>query len=380
MVMDYEGRILGVAGATGEKTQSRAFNRATMAKRQTGSSIKPLSVYSPGIELDKITYSTVYDDTPPFKLRGEPWPNNYSGTYTDQPTTIANGLERSLNTIAAGVVKDLGYNTCFDFAKERYHLENLIDEPEDETEKSDRDVGSMALGGVNGLTLREMTAAFAAFGNGGLYYEPYSYYKVEDNDGNVLLENAPTPDRAISSDTAWVMNRMMTQVIDGSQGTARSARFRSGMELFAKTGTAGNDTLGSTDAWLIGGSPYYVTGSWYGFDKMKDIGSAVTTGAVAGWKMVMSLIHKHLDNAKFDADPNVVTRTYCADSGLLAGAGCSHTGTGYYKKSNIPTTCDGRHGGGGEDETPPPDDTSSSSSSSSSSSRISSTSSTGCSR
>lgn len=81
----------------------------------------------------------------------------------------------------------------------------------------------MALGGVNGLTLREMTAAFATFGNGGLYYEPYSYYKVEDNNGNVLLENSPTPDRAISSDTAWVMNRMMTQVIDGSQGTARGS-------------------------------------------------------------------------------------------------------------------------------------------------------------
>ncbi len=321
-----------------------------MAYRQTGSSIKPLTVYSPGIELDKITYSTLYDDTPPFKLRGEPWPNNYSGTYTNDPTTIAKGLERSLNTIAAGVVKDLGYNTCFDFAKERYHLENLIDEPKDETEKSDRDVGSMALGGVNGLTLREMTAAFATFGNGGLYYEPYSYYKVEDNNGNVLLENSPTPERAISSDTAWVMNRMMTQVIDGSQGTASAARFRSGIELFAKTGTAGNDTLGSTDAWLIGGSPYYVTGSWYGFDRMKDITPVVTTGAVTGWKMVMAMIHKHLDNASFDPDPNVVTRTYCMDSGLLAGSGCSHTATGYYKKSNIPTTCDGRHGGSGGEE------------------------------
>ena len=362
VIMNYEGRILGIAGGIGRKTESRGWNRATMHLRQTGSSIKPIAVYGPAMEYNIITYSSAYLDSPLQVKDGAEWnecPANYSGIWTKKPVNVVNAIEGSLNTIAARVEMDLGIDTSFNFLQEHFHIKNLVD-------PTDRVISAMALGGLtHGLTLREMANAYMVFGNGGLFYDSYSYFRVEDNEGNVILENDPLPQRAISSDTAYIMNRAMTQVIDGPGGTARSARFRSGIELFAKSGTSGSSEKGSTDAWLIGGSPYYLCCSWFGFDRMADLKNTNTTGAVAGWKQVMSLIHEDLENAKFEPDSNVVTRTYCKQSGLLAGPSCTQKAMGYYKKNNIPSICDGTHKLGEEDDDSSSDSSSSKPSSSS---------------
>lgn len=358
VVMDYTGRIVATAGAIGEKTDTRVFSRATMAKRQTGSSIKPLTTYGPALEFDKITYSTVYPDEPlTIKQNGKltKWPPNYNDRWSYENVTVQKGLEKSLNTISARILEDIGIDASFDFAKDRFHLDSLIDSEEiNGITYTDRDRSPLALGGMTkGLTVLEMTAAFQTFGNGGLYYEPYSFYRVEDADGNVLIEKAKegegsSASRTLSSDTAYIMNRLMTQVVDGSSGTGREIRNNGywpeskGMEIFAKTGTSGADN-DSTNVWIVGGTPYYVAGVWYGFDTPKALPKSIVNGAKYGWAKSMRGIHADLENIKFPADDSVVMRTYCEDSGLLAGNSCTHKKLGYYKKTNIPGVCNGIH-------------------------------------
>lgn len=114
------------------------------------------------------------------------------------------------------------------------------------------------------------------------------------------------------------------------------------MEIFAKTGTSGADN-DSTNVWIVGGTPYYVAGVWYGFDTPKALPKSIVNGAKYGWAKSMRGIHADLENIKFPADDSVVMRTYCEDSGLLAGNSCTHKKLGYYKKTNIPGVCNGIH-------------------------------------
>lgn len=336
MVMDYEGRILGVAGGIGEKTGNRDWNRATNSKRQVGSSMKPLSAYAPAIETDQITYSTLIPNEPiTITENGETrlWPPNYSGVASGGSVTVENALKRSLNTVAARIVNDLGVDFSFKFCKERFELDSLVD-------PTDRALSPLALGGMTeGLTVKEMTAAYQTFGNGGKYYEPYSYYRVEDNEGNVLLENNPVGRQVLSEDTAYVMNRLMTRVMTAG-GTGYLGNFRSDMTIFAKTGTSGDDAT-STNVWFAGGTPYYVAVAWYGYDNPKHLAKYMTGGARDGWRNVMEQIHQGLAGADFESCDDVVTRTYCEDTGLLASSSCTRRAYGYYKRSNIPPVCSG---------------------------------------
>ncbi|MCI8497570.1 MAG: penicillin-binding protein [Clostridiales bacterium] len=336
MVMDYEGRILGVSGGIGVKEGNRDWNRATNSKRQVGSSMKPLSAYAPAVETNQITYSTVIPNEPiTIKENGvsRKWPPNYSGVSSGGSVTVENALKRSLNTVAARIVDNLGVDFSFKFCKERFELDSLID-------PTDRALSPLALGGMTeGLTVKEMTAAYQTFGNGGKYFEPYSYYRVEDNEGNVLLENNPVGRQVLGEDTAYVMNRLMTRVMTPG-GTGYLGNFRSDLTIFAKTGTSGDDAT-STNVWFAGGTPYYVAVSWYGYDNPKHLAKYMTGGARDGWKKVMEQIHQGMPGADFEGCDDVVARTYCEDTGLLASGSCTRRAYGYYKRSNIPPSCSG---------------------------------------
>lgn len=119
---------------------------------------------------------------------------------------------------------------------------------------------------TNGATVLELTTAYASFGNGGNYYEPYCYYKILDSQGNTLIEKEPekTKSTALSENTSWVMNKLLQTVMTEGTGTTYKL---SGIECFGKTGTT-ND---NKDRWFIGGTPDYVAGVWYGYDNPKEV-------------------------------------------------------------------------------------------------------------
>lgn len=330
-VMNYEGEVKAVAGGIGEKKVNRGFNCAIDSKRQPGSTMKPISVYAPAIERGIINYSTILNDT---KTSYGKWtPKNAGGGYSGN-MTAQKAIERSINTIPVALAQKMGVQNCYNFLTNNMGLKNLTD--------LDLNLSSLGLGGTNGgITTLESAAAYAVFGNGGLYYEPTFYTKVCDQKGSVVLEKNPMPKTAIGDDTAMIMNKLLQTVIYGDQGTGTSvASSVKKMKLFGKTGTSSSDN----DKWFVGGSPYYVVSSWCGYETMQKMPSANLGIAKNQWSTVMSKIHKGLKAKDFPESKYVVDRFYCTKTGGLATVECEKTAIGWYKKGDLPEVCQ-KHSG-----------------------------------
>jgi len=299
-IMDYQGRIVAIAGGTGEKTENRSYNRATdyRAKRQPGSSIKPLSVYAPAVDLGLVTAnSTVLEKA--ITLNGKEWPRNFNGDHgSGKYVTVENALVRSLNTVPARILDGmLGIKTSIRYCNDKFHI-NLVDAP---PPSGDRDLSPLAVGGTTtGVTTLEMAAAFATFGNGGRYYSAYSYYKVTDRNGNIVLDRTnEIPQQSIKKETASTMLSMLTSAVTQSAGTAYGSQIYDKndrrLQTFAKTGT----TSDNCDKWYCGGTPYYVASVWYGYDYRADLHTGTSNPAKTIFKYVFDIIHEDLEAKSF---------------------------------------------------------------------------------
>ena len=202
---------------------------------------------------------------------------------------------------------------------------------------------STALGGItNGVSTLEMAAAYAAFGNGGKYYEPYCYYKVTNSDGSIVyFDNASSQGKQIiGEDTADIMCELLQSVTTDSVGTGRSYKV-SGFQTMAKTGTTSDDY----DRWFVGGTPYYVAAVWYGYDLNKTVSNVSGNPSGKIFKKVMDEIHKNLPDKEFPKSSIVSEKKYCTNTGLIAGENCYSTATGWYSLKNMPLTCTSCTGG-----------------------------------
>ena len=333
-VMDYSGRVVGIVGGAGEKTQNRSLNRAAQSWRQPGSAIKPLTSYGPAIENNDIHWATMTPNRA-FPVRGEMWPRNFGDNFGDgRMVTAQVALMRSYNTIPARIINEtLGVRASYEFLDENFGFARL--DP-----VNDMVLPSMALGAMrNGMSALEMTAAYAAIGNGGMFYAPFAYFTVEDAQGNLLLSNENhRRHRAFSHCTAVVLNEILQTVsIDGfahNNNLRNIGRFRT----FGKTGT----TQYNRDRWFAGGTPYYVAAVWFGYDTPRDLGR-MTNPSARIWVEVFNRIHagdRYDASANFPQTNQAVQRAYCARTGRLAGDNCSRR-TGWFRTSNLPGTCTG---------------------------------------
>lgn len=342
VVMDpYTGYVLGIVGGR-EKSGDRDLNRATQSRRQIGSSIKPLTVYAPAMDLGLINYSTVIDDTP-VKYEdsiGRYWPKNAPNRY-DGLVTINKAVEVSKNTTAVKVLEQLTPDYSFNFARNKLHLDSLV--------ASDKDVAPLAMGGLtNGLTVMEVTAAYSIFPNSGTYTAPRLYTKVLKNDGTLLLEANIEQEYAISTDTSQVMTKILQNVV--SNGTAAAISLDRKIDVAGKTGSTNDDK----DRYFAGFTPYYVGACWFGYDTPKYLGKFSSNPAMIAWEKVMAKIHqKYIDEASNGGEPlrkfnysRLEQKSFCLDSGVLCGENCSHdlrgtrSSVGWYPKGQAPTeTC-----------------------------------------
>ncbi len=331
VVMDYNGRVLGIVGGTGKKKGRRELNRASQSERQPGSTIKPLSVYGPALEKSlndpetEVYWSTPTKDAPLMQLSsGKWWPTNEGGGYSNDTITVQKGLALSKNTISARTLEKIGPSYSYDFMVNRWHITSL--------DVRDEDYAPMATGSLtHGVSVLEMTTAYQAFGNGGYYYEPYGYYKIEDSLGNVIIEKKPedTKETALSTNTAGVMNKLLQTVM--TEGTGHYYKL-SGIECFGKTGT----TTESKDRWFIGGTPEYICGVWYGYDTPKEIRYYLSYNPCGTlWNLVMHNIYdkKGVNESEFTIPEGVVRRQYSPENGKL----CSGSGVyGWFDENNLP--------------------------------------------
>ena len=201
----------------------------------------------------------------------------------------------------------VGEAESFAFATEKLNLSLVAD---------DMNLAALGLGGLtHGLDTMEMAAAYACFANNGIYNEPRTYLKVEDSEGNVILENESESHVAMKETTAYLMNQMLKSVITGGTGT--SANF-GGMTIAGKTGT----TSDNYDRYFVGYTPYYVAAVWTGYEQPEKI-SYSGNPAITMWKKVMQQVHADLPNKDFDKPASgLETVTICRDSGLLCTDAC----------------------------------------------------------
>ena len=350
VLMDrYTGQVKALYGGRGEKEGDLVLNRATQTYRSPGSSIKPITVYSPALEYGLVTPITVVDDVPKdFTIRGDGtgWPYNESRTYSGR-TTILNGIAKSYNTVAVDLLQQLGVERSFNWATKNLGLTSLVESMSktlsDGSVKtySDKDVSPLAMGSLTkGVTVLEMTAAYSAFVNDGQYTTPILYTKVYDADGKLLIDNEPVTTVAMSTKTRDYMIQLLTGVV--ANGTGRKAAI-SGMDVGGKTGTTSADN----DRWFAGITPYYVGVVWFGFDQPQSLQKFSTNPALELWTRVMTSTLEGYENAKFTLSTEMNKVSYCLDCGRLATDLCSNdirgsrVATAYVAVEDVPKrNCD----------------------------------------
>lgn len=334
VIMDYTGTVVALVGGIGDKPGDNCFNRATMAIRSPGSTMKPIGPYATGIQENAIYYSMMVPDKGiKIKDSNDLWPKNFQnagGLGELRPIWWA--VRESLNTVAVRVTRELTPQVVYNQVTQNLGLSTL--------EKSDIDLAPITLGALtNGVKLLELTAAYQIFGNGGIYYEPRLYSRVIDSRGNVILEQDFYGTQAIDSDTAWITNRMMRKVTTYIGSSGYRAQLDN-VEVIGKTGTSNS----GYDLLFAGCTPNYVAIGWAGNDMNKKTDNIPNKKFVAqAWHDVMVAIEDTSTPCSFTPDPTTIERKYCAVTGLLASSECTETEIGYYRISNIPRYCSGNH-------------------------------------
>lgn len=322
VIMDYRtGEIKSLVGGR-DIEGSKMLNRATVAQRQPGSTIKPIAVYLPALD-NGFTAASVIDDIPHYNHNGELWPTNWNKQYSGL-NTLRRSVEQSINVNSVKTVEAVGIETSMEYLsrmgiinKDNPSKDNFVTREED-PKNNDENLSALGLGGMTkGLTPLDMTAAFGAIANDGKYLKPTSYTKVLDKDGNVLLENNPKETEVVSPEIAYIMTDILRTTV--TNGLAKRAQIPN-MDTAGKTGT----TQEQADIWFVGYTPYYVCGVWIGNDSPSIRLSQGSGTAASLWQHIMSNVHENLEGRKFDRPANIVTLNVCSQSGKIPTDLCSH--------------------------------------------------------
>ena len=354
-IVDYSGNILGIGGGIGEKKYDLGFNRAT-SPHQTGSTMKPIGAYALALDYKLINYSSQILDSPyysaedkkvlkdqyigvmsPFSEAAQSrsdvwraWPTNYGGVGGQgNPMLVYDALQQSYNTVAVWVGDMVGVDYLYNFVHDTLECSYISAE-------NDMDLGPLVLGSQSsGLTVVQLAGAYTMF-NTGTFTTPHYYTEITDYQGNMILDNNKyiNTTQAISADTAYIMNRMMWNVLHSRKGTAYGKAPDGEMDSVAKTGTTSN----YKDYTFAGLTPYYVTAIWWGCDRPTEMDTLGKAGRNASpiqyaWKALMENLQADLPVKEFAKGENVVEKHFDTSTGAIISNGGS---VGYYTEDNLP--------------------------------------------
>ena len=324
VVMDQRtGYVKALVGGRGEKTASLTLNRATSAYRQPGSTFKILSTYAAALDSGAKMIGSYVEDAPFQYATGEEV-HNSSESFLGW-ITLREAIIHSVNVAAVKILTQItplrGFQQLLKFG-----ITSL---------DPDRDVVQpLALGGISkGVSNLELTAAYAAIANGGIYTKPIFYTKILDQNGNVVIDNTPETRRAVTADTAWILTDAMEGVV--REGTATEVQLDSGMPVAGKTGT----TSKYNDVWFVGYTPYYTVGVWGGYDnneKLPDEGVYRSYHKTL-WKKVVDRLSAGQAPASFLKPATVQTARICGLTDQLPSSSCEHVSEDYVSTAFLPT-------------------------------------------
>lgn len=324
IIDNMTGDIVAMAGDTGEKTVSDATNHATDDGKQIGSSIKPLTVYAPAFDAGLITPATIVDDLPLYYTgtNQNPYPVNYDGVYRCY-RTVWRGILNSYNTIASNVLEMMGTKYSYNFGKNMLGLSGLVDNyvTDSGSVLSDVGIAALAMGGLTtGLTVRDVTEAYATFANNGIYREARTFTLILDDKGEVVLKNDQESRRVLSEKAVNYINYCLDSVVASGTGTSADLYKELGMDVAGKTGT----TNSNRDLYFAGYTGYYTAAVWSGFkipEKIVLSGSTVSPSTRL-WKKVMLQVHQGLETIPLYDSEAMENVTICLESGKLATEAC----------------------------------------------------------
>lgn len=333
LIDNETGDIIAIAGGVGEKTVFFAYNRATV-QLQPGSSIKPLTIYAPAFELGLISPITVVNDLPLHYIindekdangDGEPdsqtaYPRNDSKTYA-YSYNILDGITKSVNGVALNTLDVMGLETSFYFARDKFRLSGLYETfvSSSGTVFSDIAYSPLGMGApTKGVSVRDMSAAYATFANNGVWREPRTYTHVYNTDGELIMYNEQESEQILSEKTVNYINYCLINAVNKGTGTAAKV---DGQEVAGKTGT----TASNRDRWFCGYTTYYTAAIWCGYDQAEAINltGVKTNPACRLFTKVMTPLHANKTSEKLYDDSEFIYVGICQDSGLLATEGCA---------------------------------------------------------
>ena len=323
IVDNSTGDIVAMAGGVGEKTEFDAFNRATDATLQIGSAIKPLTIYARAFDLGIITPATVMDDLPLMYNDDKPWPRNDNRQY-NYSRTIWKGIVSSINAVAVNTLDRLSLQGSYDFAKNQFGLSTLTDNHVTSSGSILTDVAYAALGLgalTDGVSVRDVTCAYATFANGGTYREGRVWTKVYDSYGSLVLNNEQDSRTILGEKAVNYMNYCLDSGVASGTGWAADMYDALGMDVAGKTGSTSSDQ----DRYFVGFTGYYTAAVWCGFDIPEQIilEGNYSNPACRLWRKVMIQLHQNLETIPLYDDSNMVQVTICLDSGKLATEACN---------------------------------------------------------
>ena len=288
-----------VAAVGGREKKGNQFNRAYQAKRQPGSSIKPLLDYGPAIDLGYVTPgSTVVDEK--YEIDGYA-PENAGGAYYGK-VTIREALARSLNTVALQLMEITGREECLNYLGELGFSTITY---------ADSTVYTTSLGGFTlGVTLKDMAEGYATLANDGYRANSTCLVEITDHNEEIVYEHEIQNGKSVyMTDTAFMLTDMMEGVIREDYGTASS--YDSKQWYAVKTGTTNNNY----DTWMCGYSEYYTTVTWMGYDTPRSMsGITGSNGAGSIWYDFMEQLHSGLKANEFEVPSTIYLKSNSGDN------------------------------------------------------------------
>ncbi|GIN86900.1 hypothetical protein J6TS2_32860 [Heyndrickxia sporothermodurans] len=334
LIENKTGKIISFVG--GRDFKKEQLNHATQGRRANGSTMKPLLVYAPAMEMGITSPGTVIADSDTgIRNNGRPWPTNFSGRYYGLVTTrealakshnvtAVKVYQRTINQRPAQYLAKMGFS---DLVPVDY--ENL----------------STGLGGLTkGVTVEENVNAYTTFANDGQFIDSYLIDKITDKNGKVIYKHKVKPVNVFSRQTSYLMLDMMRDVFRNGTAASVPGMLKFSTDWAGKTGTS-NDYW---DSWLVGSNPNITFGTWIGYD--------TPSSQVPGYDQRNYAIWSKLINSAYDVDPKliapserfkmpsgIVQRSFCAISGMLPSTGCSNAGlvrTDLFNAKYVPTETD----------------------------------------
>ncbi len=322
LIENQTGKIISFVG--GRNYTRENLNHATQAYRSNGSTMKPLLVYAPGMELGKIQPGTVLADVDlAIRAGGQVYrPKNFDRSYHGLVSARVS-LQKSYNVSTVRAYMDIMDKHPISFLRKMGITS--IDDNESENV-------SLSLGGAtHGVTIEENINAYTTFGNGGKFIDAYLIDKIVANDGTTIYQHKTTAIPVFSPQTNYLAVDVMRGVLTQGTGGTAKRKLDFSADWAGKSGTSQDQK----DAWFVATNPSVTFGVWFGYDtpaKIRDYkGYTYSQRTQMFWAKLINAsytIDPKLIGPKkrFEMPGNIVHRSYCMVSGLRPSDACSAAG------------------------------------------------------